>query len=85
LEIGSDFVKIQYSGKEKNLKWAVKSAGKTKIVIAGGIKKGEKELFKQVKEIMNSGCIGLAIGRNVWQHSKPLEITKKIKEIVWKK
>lgn len=85
LEIGADIVKLQYIGKEKDLKWAVKSAGKTKVVVAGGTKKGEKELLTQINEIMNSGCIGLAIGRNVWQHPKPLEITKKIKDIVWKK
>ncbi len=84
LEIGADIVKLQYIGKEKDLKWAVKSAGKTKVVVAGGTKKGEKELLTQIKEIMNSGCIGLAIGRNVWQHPKPLEITKKIKDIVFK-
>jgi class I fructose-bisphosphate aldolase len=84
LEIGADIVKIQYAGKPKDLKWAVKSAGKTKVVIAGGIKKGEKELLKQIREIMDSGCIGLAIGRNVWQNNKPLEITKKIKKIIWR-
>lgn len=85
LEIGADIIKIQYVGKSKDLQWAVKSAGKTKVVVAGGIKKGEKELLKQVREIMDSGCIGLAIGRNVWQHSKPLEITKKVKKIIWGK
>ena len=85
LEIGADIIKIQYVGKPRDLKWAVKSAGKTKVVVAGGIKKGEKELLKQVQEIIDAGCIGLAIGRNVWQDSKPLEITKKIKKIIWGK
>ncbi|HPD81598.1 MAG TPA: hypothetical protein PK357_00680 [Candidatus Pacearchaeota archaeon] len=84
LEIGADIVKLQYFGKFKDLQWAVKSAGKTKVVIAGGIKKDEKELLKQICEIIDAGCIGLAIGRNVWQHPKPLEITNKIKKIIWK-
>ena len=83
LEIGADIVKIKCEGKLKDLQWAVKNAGKTKIVIAGGIKKNEKELLKQVKDIMKSGCIGLAIGRNIWQSKNPLEITKKIKRIIW--
>lgn len=85
LEIGADIIKIRYDGTIKNLKWAVKSAGKTKVVIAGGVKKQEKELLNQVKEIMDAGCIGLAIGRNIWQSKNPLEITKKIKKIIWKK
>jgi fructose-bisphosphate aldolase, class I len=83
LEIGADIAKIHYAGTIKDLKWAVESAGKTKIVIAGGIKKNEKELLNQIKEIMNAGCAGLAIGRNVWQNKKPLEITKKISKIIW--
>ncbi len=84
LEIGADIIKIRYDGTIKDLKWAVKSAGKTKVVIAGGVKKQEKELLNQVKEIMDAGCMGLAIGRNIWQSKNPLELTKKIKKIIWK-
>ena len=83
LEIGADIIKIQYNGNPNDLKWAVKSAGKTKIVIAGGAKAEEKAFLKQVEEIIEAGCIGLAVGRNVWQNSKPLEITKKIKKVIW--
>ena len=85
LEIGADIVKIQYDGNIKDLKWAVKSAGKVKVVVAGGIKKDERKLLKQIEEIRDAGCIGLAIGRNVWQNKNPLEITEKIKKIIWKK
>ena len=84
LEIGADMIKINYSGNPIDLDWAVKSAGKTKIVIAGGIKKGEKILLKQVREIMKTRAIGLAIGRNIWQNKEPLKITNKIKKILWK-
>jgi len=84
LEIGADIIKIKYEGNLKNLKWAVKSAGKTKVVIAGGVKKDEKLLLKQIKEIKQAGCIGLAIGRNIWQSKKPLDLTKKIKKVIWK-
>jgi class I fructose-bisphosphate aldolase len=84
LEIGADIIKINYSGNPTDLNWAVKSAGKTKIVIAGGIKKGEKILLKQVKEIIKEGAIGLAIGRNIWQSKEPLKITNKIKKILWR-
>jgi len=84
LEIGADVIKISYNGNVNDLKWAVKSAGKTRVVIAGGIKKNEKEFLKQVKEIMISGCIGLAVGRNIWQSKNPLEITRKISRVIWK-
>ncbi len=84
LEIGADMIKLQYDGHINDLKWAVKSAGKTKIVIAGGAKENEKQFLNQVKEIMNSGAIGLAVGRNVWQSEHPLDITKKIKKVIWR-
>jgi len=84
LELGADLIKIQYGGNIKDLKWAVKNAGKVKIAIAGGTKKNEKKFLTQIKEIMNAGCIGLAIGRNIWQSKNPLEITTKIKKVIWK-
>jgi fructose-bisphosphate aldolase, class I len=83
LEIGADVVKLKYEGTKKDLSWAVKNSGKTKIVVAGGTKKGEKELLKTVEEIMQSKAIGLAIGRNIWQAKHPLEITEKIRKIIW--
>jgi len=83
LELGADVVKIKYGGSSSDLKWAVKAAGKTRVVIAGGTKKSEADFLKQVKDIMDSGASGLAIGRNIWQNPEPLEITKKIKKIVF--
>ena len=67
LELGADIAKIKYGGKPKDLEWAVKSAGRTKIVVAGGIKTTEKKFLSQLKDIIKSGTIGLAVGRNVWQ------------------
>lgn len=80
LELGADIVKVKYNGKSKDLEWISKAAGKTKVVIAGGTKSKEKEFLKQVKEISSSGAIGMAIGRNIWQHKKPIEFTKKVKK-----
>jgi class I fructose-bisphosphate aldolase len=84
LEIGADIVKLVYNGNPSALEWAVKSAGKTKVVIAGGAKENEKEFLFETKTILKSGAIGLAIGRNVWQSKTPLDITKKIKKIIWR-
>ncbi len=84
LEIGADIAKMHFSGSLQDLKWAVKSAGKCKVVIAGGMKENEKIFLKQAEEIMKSGAIGLAIGRNIWQSKDPLEISNKIKKIIFR-
>ncbi len=83
LELGADIIKIKYNGRKKDLKWAVENAGKTKVVVAGGLKKREKKFLSQVKDIMNAGCIGLAVGRNIWQSKKPLKIAEKVGKIIW--
>ncbi|MEK6945358.1 MAG: hypothetical protein AABW63_01040, partial [Nanoarchaeota archaeon] len=83
LELGADIIKIHPVGNLNDLKWAVKSAGKAKVVSAGGHKTSEKELLGEIKNYIKAGFFGMAIGRNVWQSKKPLELTKKIKKVIW--
>jgi len=85
LELGADIIKLKYNGRINDLKWIIKSAGKAKVVIAGGSKVSEKELLKETREVIRAGASGLAIGRNIWQSDNPLERTKKLKEIIWEK
>ncbi|MCL5439175.1 MAG: fructose-bisphosphate aldolase [Patescibacteria group bacterium] len=84
LELGADIIKIKYPGDLESLKWAVESAGKTKVVISGGVKENENEFLETAKTIMETEAIGMAVGRNIWQNKNPLEITKKLKEIIFK-
>ena len=83
LEIGADIVKIQSTGKKADVEWAVESAGKCKVVLAGGMKKNEKELLNGIKNAMKVKATGIAIGRNVWQAKNPLKITSKLRKIIW--
>ena len=85
LEVGADIVKLQYNGNVSDLSWAVKSAGKCKIVLSGGAKTDDLSVLQEAKDAISSGAAGLAIGRNVWQHEKPLEISKKLRDIIFKK
>jgi len=83
LEIGADIVKLKYSGKPEELKWAVKNAGRTKIVISGGVKVEEKKFLQEIKEIMKTGAIGLAVGRNVWKSKNPEKLSEKLRKIIF--
>jgi class I fructose-bisphosphate aldolase len=82
LELGADFIKIKYNGDPEGFKWVVKNAGRAKVFVAGGLKSDPGQLFRNIKEVMDAGASGLAIGRNIWQHEEPLKITKAIKRIV---
>ena len=46
------------------------------------VKEDEKNLVKRAKEVMKSGCVGMAVGRNVWQDENPLKIARDIRKTV---
>ena len=81
LELGADYVKINYPGAVKDLAWAVKSAGKTKVLVSGGNKLSNQEFIKLAKNIKSAGCAGMAVGRNIWQSKNALKIAKLLREI----
>ena len=85
LELDADFVKVKYEGKKSDLEWAIKAAGKTKVVLSGGTKKSEKKLFQEIKDLKSAKGTGLAYGRNIWQSKNPYELIKKIKKILYTK
>lgn len=84
LELGADMVKLQPAGNESSLKWAVKAAGKTKVLFAGGSKVEESQVIETVKSQIALGASGIAIGRNIWKSSKPIEVGKALMKIVLK-
>lgn len=83
LELGADIVKVKYTGSVETFRWVVECAQPTKVVMSGGPKtKTDKEFLKIVKEILEAGAVGIAVGRNVWQRKNSLEISKKLKELI---
>lgn len=99
LEIGADVVKIRIPNcrgdvssplgagtapLQESLKWVVKSAGRCKVVFAGGTKMSEEEFLETAKLIKASGAFGMAVGRNIWQSENPIDLSQKLSEIVFK-
>src|SRR3990167_5332107 len=83
MELNADYVKIAYSGDVESFKWVVAAAGKTKVLVQGGKKMDWPELEAEVTGALAAGASGIAIGRNVWQDSNPVEISKKLSELVF--
>lgn len=74
--LGADFVKVSYTTDEdaslESLKEAVQTAGRTKLVCAGGtVTDARKFLETLYTQIHVSGAAGNATGRNI--HQKPFE------------
>jgi fructose-bisphosphate aldolase/6-deoxy-5-ketofructose 1-phosphate synthase len=74
--LGSDFVKVNYPKKEGQksaeiFKQAIKAAGRSKVVCAGGSSMEPMAFLQQLHDqIFISGASGNATGRNI--HQKPL-------------
>ena len=84
LELGADIVKINYPGSVDAMKWVVASAGRCKVISAGGSKQPDEEFLHKVRDIMAGGSSGLAVGRNVWQNDNPMKMAEQIRKIIFK-
>jgi fructose-bisphosphate aldolase/2-amino-3,7-dideoxy-D-threo-hept-6-ulosonate synthase len=81
-EMGADVIKTHYSGSEQTFRNVVQGCP-VPIIVAGGPKmKSEEQLLKMVKGALNAGAVGVAFGRNIWQHRDPAGMTRTIVEIV---
>ncbi|HUI86881.1 MAG TPA: aldolase [Nitrososphaerales archaeon] len=84
LELGADAAKIKYTGDTATFSWAVKSAAGMKVFMSGGPKAPTDRAFlEQVRGVMDAGATGLAVGRNVWQHSNPVAMAGQIKRVIF--
>lgn len=82
LELGADMLKMKYTGNPEDMKKQVQFGGKARMLMAGGPKaETSKEFLQQVEEVNGAGANGFAIGRNVWQHEQPVEMSKAIRDV----
>ena len=80
-ELGVDIVKTNYTGNPESFAEALEVAD-VPVVMAGGSKTDELKLLRDVKDAIMAGAIGVAIGRNVFQHERPELITKALRMII---
>ena len=81
-ELGADIIKTNYTGDPDTFSEVVNGCP-VPVVIAGGPKvETNKELLEMVKNAVNVGGAGVAIGRNIFQAESPRKTTRAIAEIV---
>lgn len=81
-ELGADVAKVKYTGDPKSFAWAVKVAGKTKVV-ASGTDNFTGDYIKAVDKMLESNAAGIAVGRKVWQDKNAVELSKKLAETIY--
>lgn len=83
LELGADIINLRYNDKLDDFKWIVRCAGSAKVMVSQGPKTSDKHFLSRVYNIMQSGAVGLSVGKEVWQHESPLKITSALRRIVF--
>jgi len=81
-ELGADIIKTNYPGSPEAFQHVVDSVD-VPVIIAGGCKtSGEQKILTTIREALEAGGKGAAIGRNVFQHEDPLAMCRKVAQIV---
>ena len=83
LELGCDLVKVHYTGEVASFSWVVKSAGRAGVLAVGGPRESEDAFVKYAGEVMEAGAAGMAVGRNIWQSDNPVELAKRVAEVIY--
>ncbi len=81
-ELGADIIKTNYTGDPDTFKEVIDGCP-VPLVIAGGPRvETDRELLEMVKNSVDTGGAGVAIGRNIFQARSPQKTTRAIAEIV---
>lgn len=83
VELGADIVKTNYTGDPETFKEVVRGAGKVPVVIAGGEKSKEvKGVLQSIKDSVDAGGAGVAMGRNVFQADDPSKMVAAVNAVL---
>jgi len=81
-ELGADIIKTNYTGNVETFKQVVEGCP-VPVIIAGGQKaETTQQILQMVYDSMKTGCAGLSIGRNVFQHKNPTSMVRTLVAIV---
>ena len=80
VEIGANMVKTYFC--EPDFDKVVEACGNVPVVIAGGKKIDEKDALLMAKNAVDSGAVGVDMGRNIFQSDNPIGMIKAVRAIV---
>ncbi len=81
-EMGADYVKTFYTGDPESMRSVVEGATVPVIILGGERAVDDEALLRQVADAFSVGVAGVAFGRNIWSHTEPGAITRRLVEVV---
>ncbi len=80
-ELGADVVKVPIPDDIGSLE-SLARALPIPIVLMGGPATDPAKLFQMLREAMDAGAAGVALGRNIWQYPNPAAMVEALKELI---
>ena len=82
VELGADVIKADPTDDLDEYPQVLEAAGPRPLLVRGGSRGSEEELFERTRTVLKMGAAGIVYGRNVIQHHDPKQITKRLMEVV---
>jgi len=84
-ELGADIVKTYYTGSVESFQEVTSSCPVPVMLSGGQITDEPREFLQVMKDVIDAGGRGCAVGRNLWQYKDPLAMLEALKLIVHEK
>lgn len=82
MEAGADVIKTFYTGDAESFHLVTQNCAVPIIVLGGEKVNTDQELLTNVRGAIAAGAAGVAIGRNIWGHAHPEQITRALSAII---
>jgi fructose-bisphosphate aldolase, class I len=81
-ELGADVIKADPTDDLSEYRRVVEAAGGKPVLVRGGGRVSDEEVFARTRALMEQGAAGIVYGRNVIQHADPAGMTRKLMDLV---
>jgi len=81
-EFGADLLKIQYTGDPASFRRVLAPLFVPAIILGGPNRGGIEGVLTDVHGAMAAGAVGIAIGRNIWEHPTPARVIAAMAAII---
>lgn len=82
VELGADIIKTEYTGDKESFKTLTESVYAPVVILGGSKKVPERELLQDIKDALDAGGAGVAMGRNIWGHENPARYAAAISKLI---
>lgn len=82
MEAGADVIKTFYTGDPESCRTVVEYCPVPIVVLGGERSANEQELLRNIRSALDAGAAGVAIGRNIWQHPQPAQLTAALAALI---